>query len=48
MERSNLGKFEDFVLEANKGSDFRVFDEKVEAEEWLLKGYNDKKGVFQN
>lgn len=32
------GKFEDFVLETNKGHDFRVFDNKVEAEEWLIKG----------
>lgn len=32
------GKFEDFVLEANKGSNFRVFDNKEEAEEWLLNG----------
>lgn len=30
------GKFEDFVLEANKGHDFRVFDNKEGAEEWLL------------
>ena len=31
------GKFEDFVLEANKGNDFRVFDNKDEAIEWLIK-----------
>jgi hypothetical protein len=30
------GKFEDFILEANKGSNFRVFDNKEEAQQWLL------------
>lgn len=32
------GKFEDFILEANKGGDFRVFDNQEMAEEWLSKG----------
>jgi hypothetical protein len=32
------GKFEDFILEANKGGNFRVFDNKEEAQQWLLKG----------
>lgn len=32
------GKFEDFMLEANKGNNFRVFDNKEEAESWLIKG----------
>jgi hypothetical protein len=32
------GKFEEFVLEANKGSNFRVFDNKEKAEGWLIKG----------
>lgn len=31
------GKFEDFVLEANKGSDFSVFDNREVAQEWLLR-----------
>jgi hypothetical protein len=31
------GKFEDFILEANKGSNFRVFDNQEEAIRWLLK-----------
>jgi PadR family transcriptional regulator, regulatory protein AphA len=30
------GKFEDFVLEAKKGTHFRVFSNKEEAEVWLL------------
>lgn len=31
------GKFEDMVLEANRGSHFRVFANRDDAEKWLLK-----------
>lgn len=31
------GKFKDFLAEANRGNSFRVFHEKAEAEDWLLK-----------
>lgn len=35
-ERSNNGKFRDMIIEANRGNHFRVFEEKKEAEKWLL------------
>ena len=31
------GKFKDFLAESNRGNSFRVFQEKAEAEDWLLK-----------
>lgn len=31
------GKFKEFITEANKGNSFRVFCDKEEAENWLLK-----------
>lgn len=31
------GKFKDFLVETNRGNSFRVFHEKAEAEDWLMK-----------
>ncbi len=35
LERINRGRFKEFALEANRGSQFRVFDNQQEAEAWL-------------
>jgi hypothetical protein len=35
-EQRIMGKFKEFLAEANKGNDFRVFDNSEEAEDWLL------------
>lgn len=35
-QRVNAGKFKDMVLEANRGNQFRVFEEKEKAVNWLL------------
>lgn len=35
-EKAKVGKFRELVLEANRGSQYRVFSEKEEAEKWLL------------
>ncbi len=32
------GKFKDFMLEANRGQSFRVFDSEEQAEQWLIGG----------
>lgn len=34
---AHKGKFKEMVLESNKGSHFRVFENRETAEEWLLK-----------
>lgn len=33
---TNTGKFKEMMLEANKGTDFRVFKDITDAENWLL------------
>lgn len=35
-ERVSTGKFKDMVIEANRGNQFRVFEEKEKAVKWLL------------
>ena len=35
-DKTNTGKFKDMAIEANRGNHFRVFENKIEAEEWLL------------
>ncbi len=35
-EMKFAGKFKEFIAEANKGKDFRVFNSTVEAENWLI------------
>jgi len=37
VEKVNQGKFREFALETNRGRDFRIFNEKESAEDWLLK-----------
>lgn len=37
-ERVNQGRFREMALEANRGSYFRIFVERKEAEGWLVKG----------
>jgi hypothetical protein len=32
-----MGKFKEFLAEANKGNDFRVLGSSEEAEDWLLR-----------
>jgi hypothetical protein len=34
-EQRIMGKFKEFLAEANKGNDFRVFSSSEEAEDWL-------------
>ncbi len=38
ISRENIrkGKFEEFVLETNRGSDFRIFSEVQAARDWLI------------
>lgn len=35
-DRSGRGRFREFAIEANRGRDFRIFDNKEAAEEWLV------------
>lgn len=35
-EMKFAGKFKEFIAEANKGKDFRVFNSTEEAENWLI------------
>lgn len=37
-ELTSRGKFKDMMLEANRGKQFRIFDSRDEAEEWLIGG----------
>ena len=38
IERVGRGKFYEFVLETNRGNQFRVFYNRKAAEEWLISG----------
>jgi hypothetical protein len=38
LEFVNQGHFQDMVLEANRGNQFRVFQVREEAEKWLIEG----------